>query len=84
MLVSKDESLKDSMVHVGYHVVRCLEGAEDRRRSLVEVMHYLKGRHINDYRSIQFALLFLHSVGSVEFRAPYLCLAPQDGDAPSP
>ena len=59
MIISKDESLKDSMVHIGYHIAKCLEGAIDGRRSLVEVMMYLKQRHIHNYRSIQFALLFL-------------------------
>ena len=72
MIISKDESLKDSMVHIGYHIAKCLEGAIDGRRSLVEVMMYLKQRHIHNYRSIQFALLFLHAVGSIDFRAPYL------------
>lgn len=72
MIISKDESLKDSMVHIGYHIAKCLEEAIDERLSLVEVMVYLKQRHIHNYRSIQFALLFLHSVGAIDFRAPYI------------
>ena len=73
-LVSKDESLKNSMPHIGYHILQCLQKAESSRASLVEVMGFLKKHHIDDYRAIQFALIFLHSVGAIDFRAPYLFL----------
>lgn len=71
-LVSKDESLATSMVHIGYIVLQELEASGQSRMSLASVMHALKKKKIVQYRPIMFALLFLHLVGAIDFDAPYI------------
>lgn len=71
-LVSKDEMLNTSMVYIGYLVLKELDSATDRRVSLTFIMSHLKKKKITQYRPIMFALIFLHAIGAIEFRAPYI------------
>ena len=71
-LVSKDEPLKSSMVHVGYLILRKLEKAEDGRLSLTEIAAHLAKHGIKRSRPMVFALIFLHVAGVIEFKAPYI------------
>ena len=71
-LVSKDESLKTSMPHVGYLVLKKLEKAEGGRISLAEVAQHLGKHGITKSRPMMFGLIFLHLAGLVEFKAPYI------------
>lgn len=73
--VSKDEPLSSSMVHVGYLVLRELQSNPQKRTTLTSMMAILRRKRITHYRSIMFGLVFLHSVGAIEFRAPYIYLA---------
>ena len=73
MLVSKDEPLRDSMVNVGYEVLRCLEASDQERVSMVDLYQALRKARITDYRSISFGLIFLHTAGAIDFNAPYIC-----------
>lgn len=74
-IVSKDEPLSSSMVHVGYLVLRELQSNPQKRTTLTSMMAILRRKRITHYRSIMFGLVFLHSVGAIEFRAPYIYLA---------
>lgn len=71
-LISKDEPLKSSMVHVGYLILKRLDKAQDGRLSLSEIASDLGKRGVNRSRPIMFALIFLHSVGVIDFKAPYI------------
>ena len=71
-LISKDESLKTSMAHIGYLILKDLEATGENRVSLTALMAELKKKKITQYRPIMFALIFLHSVGAIEFSAPYV------------
>ncbi len=71
-LISKDEPLKSSMVHVGYLILKRLDKAQDGRLSLSEIASHLGKRGVNRSRPIMFALIFLHSVGVIDFKAPYI------------
>jgi len=71
-LVSKDESLKHSMVNIGYLILKEFEAKATDRLSLAEISSRLRKESITHYRSIMFALIFLHSAGAIEFKAPYL------------
>ena len=71
-LVSKDEPLTTSMVHIGYLILKEFERSDDNRLSLTAVTSRLKKKKITQYRSIVFALIFLHVAGAVDFRAPYI------------
>lgn len=71
MLVSKDESLKLSMVNVGFHILRCLEKHPNDRATLGHISAELRKRGITEYRPIIFALTFLFSIDAISFEAPY-------------
>lgn len=71
-LVSKDEPLKTSMVHVGYLILKKLERARDGRLSLTEIAAHLADHGVNKSRPMMFALIFLHSAGIIGFTAPYI------------
>ena len=71
-LVSKDEMLTTSMVYIGYLILKDLDSATERRVSLTTIMSHLKKQKITQYRPIMFALIFLHSIGAIEFSAPYI------------
>ena len=73
-LISKDESIKTSVVNVGYLIVKQLETKTGGRASLAEISATLKKHDISRHRTITFALCFLHMAGVVEFTAPYLIL----------
>lgn len=71
-LVSKDEPLKSSMVHVGYLILKHLEKSKEQRLSLTEVAAHLAKHDVKQSRPMIFALIFLHTAGVVEFTAPYI------------
>ena len=71
-LVSKDEPLKTSMVNIGYLVLKELAKQEDKRISFLDLAEKLKHKGITEHRPIMYALIFLHTSGSLEFKAPYL------------
>ncbi|MGZ0172196.1 MAG: hypothetical protein ACKVHE_21855 [Planctomycetales bacterium] len=71
-LVSKDEPLTTSMIHIGYIVLKEFEASSENRLSLTAITSLLKKKKITQYRPIMFALIFLHVAGVIEFRAPYI------------
>lgn len=71
-LVSKDEPLKDSMVHVGYLILKALEKSSESRLALTELAAQLRKHKVDKSRPMTFALVFLHLAGLVEFKAPYV------------
>ncbi len=71
-LVSKDEPLRTSMVYIGYLILKRLEKASEARLSLPELAKHLNAHGVNEYRPIMFGLVFLYSVGAIDFKAPYI------------
>ena len=71
MLVSKDESLKLSMVNVGYHILSCLEKQQNNRATLSQIADELRTRDIKEYRPLVFGLTFLYSIDAISFEPPY-------------
>ena len=74
MIVSKDEDLKLSMPYVGYLILKALRAAEGQELSFIDAMKVLRKAGVTQSRAISFGLVFLHTLGSVEFSAPYLRL----------
>lgn len=71
-LVSKDESLRSSMVYVGYLILKQLDKSENGYLPLAEIAKNLAKHEIKQSRAMIFALIFLHSAGAIEFTAPYV------------
>jgi len=74
MIVSKDENLKDSMPYVGSAILRILKKREDNQITFLSLIEELRKQKINRYRPVLFALTFLHSLGAIDFTAPYITL----------
>lgn len=81
-LISKDESIKASMVHIGYIVLKHIGQAGAERVSLTEITSALKKKGITEYRPIMFALYFLHMSGAIDFEAPYIYPLKPDVETP--
>lgn len=73
-LVSKDESLEGSMPVIGARILTELAKSTSGSVSIFDLVSSERRRRSVDTRSMYFAMLFLYSVGLVEFDPPYLAL----------
>lgn len=71
-LISKDEEIKSSVVYVGYLVLKALKGKKDDKISIFDISQKLKKHGLVHGRQLMFALMFLYSVGVIDFKAPYI------------
>lgn len=71
-LISKDEQIKNSVVYVGYLILKEIKKNKDNKVSIFDLAEMLKKRNVIHYRQIIFALMFLHSCGIIDFREPYI------------
>jgi len=71
-LISKDEEIKSSVVNLGYLILKKLKGKKDDKISIFEVAETLKKHGLVHGRQLMFALMFLYSLGIVDFKAPYI------------
>lgn len=72
MLINKDENISNSVVHIGYHILRLFKSR--KQLTIFEVAKELKSKKITSYRQLVFSLMFLHSIGLIEFNSPYIQL----------
>lgn len=72
LLISKDEKIKNSVVYVGYLILKELKKNNSNKVSIFEIIDVLKKRNITHSRQIVFGLMFLHSCGIIDFREPYI------------
>ena len=71
-LFSKDEDLLKSAPIVGADILRLLEKADTKKISIYDVMNKLKNKNISGVRTIYFSMIFLYSLGLIEFNEPFL------------
>ncbi len=71
-LISKDEEIKSSVVYLGYLILKALKKEKDDKISIFEVVNALKKNGIVHGRQFMFAMIFLHSLGLIDFKAPYI------------
>lgn len=71
-LISKDEQLKNSVVYVGYLILKQIKQNKQNKVSIFELAAELNKKGIIHYRQILFALLFLHACGLIDFKEPYI------------
>lgn len=81
-LISKDEPVRSSVVHIGYIVLKHIDRVGAERLSLTEITGVLKKKDITGYRPIMFALCFLHMSGAIDFVAPYIYPLKSDAETP--
>ncbi len=71
-LISKDENLKSSVVYQGYLILKKLKGKKEGKISIFEVAEILKKEGLLHGRQLTFALVFLYSMGIIDFKPPYI------------
>lgn len=77
MIVSKDENLKDSMPYIGCLILRVLKNRKDCKITFLDLLAELRKQNITRYRPILFGLTFLHTIGAIDFTAPYVTSLPK-------
>ena len=70
MLISKDENIKNSIVYIGYLILKELEKKE--QVSVFNITKMLKKTNNINYRQLTFSLLFLYSSGIINFEGIYI------------
>lgn len=70
MLISKDENIKNSIVYIGYLILRELE--KNQQVSIFNITKMLKKTNNINYRQLTFSLLFLYSSGIINFEGVYI------------
>lgn len=70
MLISKDENIKNSIVYIGYLILKELE--KNKQVSIFNITKMLKKTNNINYRQLTFSLLFLYSSGIINFEGVYI------------
>lgn len=68
MLVSKYEDIRKSIPYLGYLVLKKLQ--KDNELSIYDIFDLYKKNGVTNYRQIIFPLIFLNSLGLIEFDEP--------------
>jgi hypothetical protein len=66
---------------LGYLVLKELEQSREQRVSLTGITSALKKKKVTQYRPIMFGLIFLHTIGAIDFQAPYIYRMKLQNDA---
>lgn len=70
MLISKDENIKNSIVYIGYLILKELN--RNKQVSIFNITKMLKKTNKINYRQLTFSLLFLYSSGIINFEGVYI------------
>ena len=71
-LISKDEDIKSSVAYLGYLILKELRKKKDDKISIYDVAKTLRKNGIIHGRQLMFSLMFLYSLGIIDFKAPYI------------
>lgn len=72
-LITKDEEIKLTPMFIGFLILKILKSKKDGKVSIFEVTDKLKLElKIIHYRQIVLSLIFLYSVGVINFTDPYI------------
>lgn len=72
MIISKDENIKTSAVHLGYLILEQLKKKNRDRISIFEITENFEKHDIFNYREIVSGLMFLYSCGIIDFKEPFI------------
>jgi hypothetical protein len=71
-LFTKDENLVKSAPFTGAEILKQLQNSDDGRISIFELAKNLRKSNKMTVRSIYYGMVFLYSLGIIEFDEPYL------------
>ena len=67
-----EEDIETSPPIVGYRIMQLLERKEDGKISIFEVADKLKKESWFSSRNLFFGMVFLYSIGMIDFHQPYI------------
>lgn len=73
-LVSKDDDLRTCAPVIGFEILKLLRDSDVKRVSIFDVARTVKKKNKASPRSLYYGLIFLYSIGLIEFEAPYVVL----------
>lgn len=71
-LLSKDEDLRKSAPAIGAEILGLLSRSPESRVSIFDVAKKLRAHTGGSVRSIYYAMMFLYSLGIIDFDEPYV------------
>ena len=73
-LFTKDEPIEKSAAYVGYQILCIFKEANSEQLSIFEVIRKLKVYKPMSVRMVYYGIIFLYSVGLIEFDEPFLII----------
>lgn len=70
MLISKDEKIENSIVYIGYLILKAIKNK--KKVSIFNVTDTLKKTKNINYRQLVFSLLLLYSIGIIKIEGIYI------------
>ena len=71
-LISKDENIKNSIVYIGYIILKELSSKEDKKMSIYDIATLLKKNNLLNSEQLNYSLMFLYAADIVDFQEPYI------------
>ena len=71
-LISKDENIKQSVVYMGYLILKEISLHKDKKVSIYDIASALKKQKLLDNTQMIYSLMFLYSTGIIDFQEPYV------------
>lgn len=73
-LISKDENIKNSIVYIGYIILKELSIKRDKKISIYDVASHLKKIDLLNGEQLNYSLMFLYAADIIDFEEPYIYL----------
>ncbi|CEP36837.1 Putative uncharacterized protein [Halomonas sp. R57-5] len=77
-LFTKDEEFKNTAPIIGFEILQLIRNSEDKRVSIFEVAKVLRKKSNTSARGVYYGMIFLFSLGIVDFNEPYVVVANED------
>jgi hypothetical protein len=71
-LISKDENIKNSIVYIGYIVLKEISLREEKKISIYDIASLLKKENLLNGEQLNYSLMFLYAADIVDFQEPYI------------
>ena len=71
-LISKDENIKNSIVYIGYIILKELSLREEKKISIYDIASLLKKHNLLNGEQLNYSLMLLYATDIVDFKEPYI------------
>lgn len=73
-LISKDENIKNSIVYIGYIILKEISLRKDKKISIYDIASLLKKDNLLNSEQLNYSLMFLYAADIIDFEEPYIFL----------